>query len=397
MDQSPDKADEELSKKLVRPETNGDMQTDAPTPGSTCTTPRPNTQPQPVPMSVTPDASSEVDSTSNVVPAAHASSEVGGTPNVVPAVAAEEVKVEMEEVKVEMEEAKVEMEEELDDFTSAVKKMQAAGKPATVKSAVTAILKMLQNVQKRPEKMPNRKLNMDNILIKKFVLDVAGGLDLMLATGFVQTQNGKKKYLIIDEAEVQAEAGAARLARAIQVLTRTKEGVRATEAKPRQKCGGGCGFWGDPQQDFYCSLCFKKKHLGIKAPEKEEERVKCLGKCGFFGSSKMKGYCSVCFKREFPEEKKWKGKMRRAMRKLKVVRRFKLLVAERPVQTDTKKCWQCRRKIGLLGIECRCGYLFCGNHRYPDQHDCMFDHRKMHRNNLRRDNQEVRHDKFDQI
>lgn len=44
---------------------------------------------------------------------------------------------------------------------------------------------------------------MENILIKKCVIDVVGALDYMKAVGF-QEQNGgpKKQYLVIEEAEV---------------------------------------------------------------------------------------------------------------------------------------------------------------------------------------------------
>lgn len=38
-----------------------------------------------------------------------------------------------------------------------------------------------------------------------------------------------------------------------------------------------------------------------------------------------------------------------------------------------KKCPICLKKIGILGIECRCGLVFCPLHRYPDQHNCSFN------------------------
>lgn len=38
-----------------------------------------------------------------------------------------------------------------------------------------------------------------------------------------------------------------------------------------------------------------------------------------------------------------------------------------------RKCPVCFKKIGIFGIECRCGLFFCSLHRYPDQHNCTFD------------------------
>ncbi|RHX99543.1 hypothetical protein DYB36_010702 [Aphanomyces astaci] len=46
-----------------------------------------------------------------------------------------------------------------------------------------------------------------------------------------------------------------------------------------------------------------------------------------------------------------------------------------PVQTNKARCWACNKKVGLTGIECRCGYVYCGTHRYADQHECSFDHK----------------------
>ena len=47
------------------------------------------------------------------------------------------------------------------------------------------------------------------------------------------------------------------------------------------------------------------------------------------------------------------------------------------------KCPICSKKIGLYGIECRCGLLFCPLHRYPDQHNCLFDFKKYEKNILK--------------
>jgi AN1-type zinc finger protein 5/6 len=42
-------------------------------------------------------------------------------------------------------------------------------------------------------------------------------------------------------------------------------------------------------------------------------------------------------------------------------------------QTDATRCWECKKKVGLLGIKCRCNYIYCSKHRYSDQHNCQFD------------------------
>lgn len=55
---------------------------------------------------------------------------------------------------------------------------------------------------------------------------------------------------------------------------------------------------------------------------------------------------------------------------------------KRKVQKNRKRCWQCRKKIGLTAIDCKCGYVFCNGCRFPDQHNCDFDFKAHDRDNL---------------
>lgn len=41
-------------------------------------------------------------------------------------------------------------------------------------------------------------------------------------------------------------------------------------------------------------------------------------------------------------------------------------------------------QVGYTGIACRCNYVFCSLHRYPEQHDCTFDFKTSDRNELKR-------------
>lgn len=38
------------------------------------------------------------------------------------------------------------------------------------------------------------------------------------------------------------------------------------------------------------------------------------------------------------------------------------------------RCNKCKCKTGLFGIKCKCGLIFCMQHRYSDQHNCMYDY-----------------------
>mmetsp|Transcript_19722 Transcript_19722/g.35723 ORF Transcript_19722/g.35723 Transcript_19722/m.35723 type:complete len:199 (+) Transcript_19722:52-648(+) len=50
-----------------------------------------------------------------------------------------------------------------------------------------------------------------------------------------------------------------------------------------------------------------------------------------------------------------------------------------PVQEDSTRCWQCAKRIGLTGIQCRCRYWFCAEHRYAECHSCSYDHQTFQR------------------
>ncbi|CAI9761372.1 unnamed protein product [Fraxinus pennsylvanica] len=50
----------------------------------------------------------------------------------------------------------------------------------------------------------------------------------------------------------------------------------------------------------------------------------------------------------------------------------------------------CRKKIGLIGFRCRCGEVFCSEHRYSDRHDCSYDYKSAGREAIARENPVVR-------
>ncbi|KAK9273269.1 hypothetical protein L1049_018076 [Liquidambar formosana] len=57
---------------------------------------------------------------------------------------------------------------------------------------------------------------------------------------------------------------------------------------------------------------------------------------------------------------------------------------------EVNRCSGCRRKVGLTGFRCRCGDLFCSEHRYSDRHECGFDYKAAGRAAIARENPVVR-------
>lgn len=44
--------------------------------------------------------------------------------------------------------------------------------------------------------------------------------------------------------------------------------------------------------------------------------------------------------------------------------------------SSTKKCGQCKKKLGVMSYTCKCERLFCISHLPPQEHQCSFDFKK---------------------
>ncbi|VDM53573.1 unnamed protein product [Angiostrongylus costaricensis] len=61
------------------------------------------------------------------------------------------------------------------------------------------------------------------------------------------------------------------------------------------------------------------------------------------------------------------------------------------------RCQMCKKRVGLTGFTCRCGGLYCGDHRYDQAHNCSFDYKTMEREEIRKNNPVVVSDKIQRI
>jgi hypothetical protein len=53
-----------------------------------------------------------------------------------------------------------------------------------------------------------------------------------------------------------------------------------------------------------------------------------------------------------------------------------------PVAEKKSRCPVCKKKLGLLGFECKCERIFCASHRPPEEHACTFDYRAQGKSDL---------------
>mmetsp|Transcript_12880 Transcript_12880/g.27586 ORF Transcript_12880/g.27586 Transcript_12880/m.27586 type:complete len:155 (-) Transcript_12880:92-556(-) len=136
--------------------------------------------------------------------------------------------------------------------------------------------------------------------------------------------------------------------------------------------------------------------------------------CNFHGHESYSNYCSLCYKTKkdegqlvTPREEQKEEVVKMQVDEEQVSKEVVATVSTEgkdeedkpPVkkQKNRKRCFECKKKVGLTGIECRCGFVYCGLHRDPDVHNCEVDFKSFYRNNLEKANQKVVADKLEKL
>lgn len=143
------------------------------------------------------------------------------------------------------------------------------------------------------------------------------------------------------------------------------------ERESAELCVNGCGFFGAPASGGMCSVCWKKTMSSRQvdaAPKAEAQKVELAVESASenvaAAAAPLEAAPAVAVAAESEGDKP----------------------ADKPVQKNKKRCWECKKKVGLTAIECRCGFVFCNAHRYADQHSCSFDFKAADRAELARRN-----------
>ncbi|CAD8139896.1 unnamed protein product [Paramecium pentaurelia] len=131
-----------------------------------------------------------------------------------------------------------------------------------------------------------------------------------------------------------------------------------------------------------------------KNQEVKQETKQCPLCQTFFGSAKTNFYCSQCYK---TISQKTNEQQPQQQQQQQIPEDKAQSNQQVNVQQDPSKCYVCKRKLGISGIQCKCKIVFCNKHRLPEDHNCTYDHAEKARQLLIKNNPLVDHKKLEEL
>ncbi|KAI4333154.1 hypothetical protein L6164_017995 [Bauhinia variegata] len=147
-------------------------------------------------------------------------------------------------------------------------------------------------------------------------------------------------------------------------------------------CVNNCGVTGNPAYNNMCQQCFNASTTTTTSSSSVSSStfsIAGISSTNFSDEKASRSTTSRSPKRSYPSSEE--STLNPSPDQSK---------PEDPTPSEAKRvvsrCSGCRRKVGLTGFRCRCGDLFCAEHRYSDRHDCSYDYKAAGREAIAREN-----------
>ncbi|KAI3915863.1 hypothetical protein MKX01_026501 [Papaver californicum] len=178
---------------------------------------------------------------------------------------------------------------------------------------------------------------------------------------------------------------------------RDKEETKLKMIESLTLCINNCGVYGNPSTKNMCQTCFESSSkIQISTTNTKSSSIPSPNESDLIIQQEEGGKLSNKVVVTFSSSEKIRSTSIKTSDDSDPLVKSDDLISEvdekkKPVEKKiVNRCSGCRKKVGLTGFRCRCGELFCPEHRYSDRHDCGYDYKAHGREAIARENPVVR-------